>query len=115
MFGRLHRLVCFQDVAIRPNQVADTFRLPGFRILRGTMGNGHKEIFIAEQIKRKGVFFVEFLILCVCIIADPKNRSIPVIQFLDSITEPFTFTRSSWCTGSWIEPEDNVLTCIIRQ
>ena len=114
MLGRLHRLVCLQDVAIRPNQVADPFRLPGVHVFRRTIGNRNREIFIAEQIKRKSVFFMEFLVLCGRIIADPQNYRIPVIQLLDSITEPFTFTRSSWCTGSWIEPEDNVLARKIR-
>lgn len=38
-----------------------------------------------------------------------------VVEFLDSITEPFSLDRSSRCIGFWIPPQKHVFTSEIVQ
>ena len=104
MFGRLHRAIGCRNSAVRSDQDRDTGGIFRRRIDRSTIGDRRGLVGIAEQVIGEIELVPKRLVGVGGIETDPQNDTVRIVEFLDSITEPFAFDRSPRCVGFWIPP-----------
>jgi hypothetical protein len=114
VLGRLNGVIGLGDFTIW----CDEHRLAG-RLLRvcvrDAKGYGIRATFVTQQVIWKIKLFLERFVVRRCVETDAEDNGIVVVEFLDSITEPFSLDRSSRCVGFWIPPQQHVLTSEIVQ
>ena len=108
MVGRCHLGVGSRNLAVGADQHRDAFRL--FRLCgRRAVRDRHFLAFVAQQIVRKVELLLEMPVVRLRIEANADDDGILIVEFLDSITEPIAFDRSTGCICFRVPPEKNVL------
>jgi hypothetical protein len=109
MAARTHGIVSFLDLALFVNHVTDTFGIASVSILARAVGKPDGTGGVAEEQKWKLIFLCKGSILGHRIETDSQDFDVPSAEFIDLVAEPATFSRSTWCIGFRVKPEEDFL------
>lgn len=104
MATRTDGIVRFLDFPLFINDVTDPFCIASLGVIAGAVGESNRACGIAEKEKRKLILLRKGSILGDRVKTHAKDFDIPSTEFLDLVTEPATFRRSTWGVGFRIKP-----------
>jgi hypothetical protein len=113
-FG-VRRPVDLDHHAVRTDQNGDPFRPFLRRIFRGAIGNGDRPVGVAQKLGFEADLLPPALQIVGRAEGDSEKDGVFVGKVRGSITEPTGFFRSAVAEGARVEPDEHVLTRVVRQ
>ena len=107
MLARIDLIYRLNYTTIRADHVGDAFCILSGRIVRCSVCHSYLSFCIAKQAEWEIELFGKSPVLFYCVKTHAEYFGILVCVLLDSITEPNTFSRSAWCIGFRVKPQDN--------